>query len=38
MSHETYIICTERKCKTTKVIVLLTMIHDNDTLESASVG
>lgn len=38
MSHETYIICTERKCKTTRVIVLLTMIHDNDTLESAGLG
>lgn len=35
MSHETYIICTERKCKTTKVIVFLTMIHDTDILESA---
>lgn len=38
MSHETYIICTERKCKTTRVIVLLTMIHDNDTSESAGLG
>lgn len=38
MSHETYIICTERKRRTAKVIVLLTMFHDNNTLESVDLG
>lgn len=38
MSHETYIICTERKCKITKVIVFLTMIRGTNILESEGLG